>query len=81
VLSDSAYVVNAHRQGWLRNWQRRGWRKADGKPVENRDLWEALLEAEAPHDLHFELVKGLAGHELNERADRLAVAARLALVS
>jgi ribonuclease HI len=81
VLSDSAYVVNAHRQGWLERWQRNGWRTSGKAPVENRDLWEALLEAERPHDVRWELVKGHAGHELNERADRLAVAARLALVA
>jgi ribonuclease HI len=81
VLSDSAYVVRAHTEGWLLRWQRNGWRKADKKPVENRDLWEALLVAEEPHELHFELVKGHAGHELNERADALAVKARLDLVA
>ena len=81
VLCDSAYVVRAHTDGWLQRWQRNGWRKADKKPVENRDLWEALLVAEEPHELHFELVKGHAGHELNERADALAVQARLDLVA
>jgi ribonuclease HI len=80
VLCDSAYVVRAHRDGWLERWQGNGWRNAAKKPVENRDLWEALLEAERPHEVTFELVKGHAGHELNERADALAVAARRALV-
>jgi ribonuclease HI len=80
VLCDSAYVVRAHRDGWLERWQRNGWRNAAKKPVENRDLWEALLEAEGPHEVTFELVKGHAGHELNERADELAVAARKTLV-
>lgn len=80
VLCDSAYVVNAHRQGWLDRWQRNGWKTAAKKPVENQDLWQALIAAEAPHELVWELVKGHAGHELNERADALAVAARLALV-
>ncbi|HET6173902.1 MAG TPA: ribonuclease HI [Gaiellales bacterium] len=76
VQSDSAYVVNAHRQGWLRNWQRNGWRTASKKPVENQDLWEDLMAAEARHEITWELVKGHAGHELNERADLLAVQAR-----
>ena len=81
VLCDSAYVVRAHTEGWLQRWQRNGWRKADKKPVENRDLWEALLVAEEPHDVRFQLVKGHAGHEHNERADALAVQARLDLVA
>jgi ribonuclease HI len=76
VQCDSAYVVNAHRQGWLRNWQRNGWRTAAKKPVENQDLWQQLLAAEEPHEITWELVKGHAGHELNERADVLAVLAR-----
>jgi ribonuclease HI len=76
IQCDSAYVVNAHRQGWLRNWQRNGWRTAARKPVENQDLWQDLLAAEEPHEIIWELVKGHAGHELNERADVLAVLAR-----
>jgi ribonuclease HI len=76
VQSDSAYVVNAHRQGWLRTWQRNGWRTSARKPVENQDLWQELLTAEEPHEITWELVKGHAGHELNERADVLAVRAR-----
>ena len=43
VQSDSAYVVNAHGKGWIENWQRNGWRTAAKKPVENQDLWRALL--------------------------------------
>src|SRR4051812_23087971 len=62
VLCDSAYVVNAHRKGWLETWQRNGWKTSAKKPVENRDLWEALIDAERPHEVSFELVKGHAGH-------------------
>ena len=76
IQCDSAYVVNAHRQGWLRNWQRNGWRTASKKPVENQDLWQDLMAAEEPHEITWELVKGHAGHELNTRADELAVLAR-----
>ena len=43
VLSDSAYVVNAHRKGWIERWQRNGWKTAARKPVENQDLWRELL--------------------------------------
>jgi ribonuclease HI len=55
---------------------RNGWRTASKKPVENQDLWQDLMAAEAPHEITWELVKGHAGHELNERADVLAVLAR-----
>jgi ribonuclease HI len=76
VLSDSAYVVNAHRQGWIERWQRNGWKTAAKKPVENQDLWRELLAEEARHTVRYQLVKGHSGHELNDRADALAVAAR-----
>ena len=76
IVTDSAYVAQAWNARWLQRWQGNGWRTADKKAVLNRDLWEALLVAAAPHEIRFTRVKGHAGHELNERADRLAVQAR-----
>jgi ribonuclease HI len=73
--SDSAYIVNALNQRWIDNWKRRGWTTADKKPVKNRDLWERLLAESARHDVSFVKVKGHADDELNNRVDRLAVAA------
>lgn len=72
LYSDSAYLVNAFRQGWLDRWQRTGWRTRDKKDVENRDLWERLVELTRIHDVAWEKVRGHAGHEENERCDRLA---------
>ncbi|MEX0845640.1 MAG: ribonuclease HI [Balneolaceae bacterium] len=74
IHSDSALIINAFTQGWIENWQKRGWRKADKKPVENKELWQAMLEAMKPHDVHWVKVKGHSGIELNERVDQLAVA-------
>jgi ribonuclease HI len=73
--SDSAYIVNALTQGWIENWKRRGWTTADRKPVKNRDLWERLIAESARHNVRFVKVKGHADDELNNRVDRLAVAA------
>jgi ribonuclease HI len=75
VHTDSAYVERAFSDGWLTRWQKNGWRTASKKPVENRDLWEAILEAAKPHNVRFERVKGHAGVERNERVDVLAVQA------
>lgn len=75
LYSDSALIINAFTQGWIENWQRRGWRKADKQPVENRDLWESILDAMTPHRIEWIKVKGHAGIEENERADQLAVEA------
>ena len=57
------------------NWKRRGFRKADGKPVLNPDLWKALLEQLARHRVTPVWVKGHADNALNNRCDELAVAA------
>ena len=75
VYSDSAYTVNAFRQGWLDNWQKNGWKTASGKPVENRELWERLLELQRVHKLDWRKVKGHADNPYNNRCDKLATTA------
>ena len=75
LYSDSKYLVDAFNQHWIENWQKRGWKKSDKKPVKNQDLWEALLRAKAMHTVQFVWVKGHAGQDLNERCDALATAA------
>jgi ribonuclease HI len=82
VYCDSTYVINTITK-WMAGWKRKGWKKGDGKPVMNLDLIQALdAEMEARRasgrKVEFEWVKGHAGHELNEEADRLANAAALA---
>ncbi|MBF8376417.1 ribonuclease HI [Alicyclobacillus mali] len=72
VHSDSAYVVNCFKQGWYVNWRRNGWMNSKGEPVQNRDLWEELLDAINGHRVRFEKVKGHAGVKWNERCDELA---------
>jgi ribonuclease HI len=68
ILCDSQYVINAVTK-WMPGWKRKGWRKADGKPVLNRELLERLDRATIGRRYTFEWVKGHAGHELNEAAD------------
>ena len=72
VYSDSAYTVNAFREGWVFAWEKGGWKKADKKPVLNEDLWQALLSLTRKHTVHFHKVKGHADNELNNRCDELA---------
>ena len=72
VHSDSTYVVNAFRQGWLTRWQRNGWRTSQGAAVENQDLWQAILRAAEPHDVKFNWVKGHGRSAENNRCDELA---------
>jgi ribonuclease HI len=72
--TDSQYVQQGISQ-WITKWKRNGWKTADKKPVKNVDLWQRLDAAMQQHNVKWHWVKGHAGHELNERADRLAVAA------
>lgn len=76
LMTDSQYLKNAFTAGWLRNWQRNGWRTAGRQPVKNQDLWAQLVELDKTHDLRWSWTKGHAGHAENELVDRLALDAR-----
>ena len=72
IYSDSAYIVNAFTLGWVYGWKRAGWRKADGKPVLNSDLWQELMVLAGVHNVHFNKVKGHADDVYNNICDKLA---------
>lgn len=72
LTSDSKYMIDAIEKKWIDSWRAKGWRKSDGKPVLNIDLWEKLLELLDTHKVTFVWVHGHAGHEYNERCDVLA---------
>lgn len=71
LTTDSQYVMRGV-QEWMPRWIAKGWRTAGGDPVKNRDLWERLAEALAPHAVEWHWVRGHAGHAENERVDVLA---------
>ena len=75
IHTDSKYVHDAVSKGWLRQWQRNGWRTADKKPVKNPDLWKRFMVAAEQHQVEFIWVKGHAGIPENERCDVLATGA------
>ena len=66
---------DAVEKGWRAGWRKRGWKKADGKPALNRDLWEQLSELLALHKVRLHWVEAHAGHAENEEVDALAKAA------
>jgi ribonuclease HI len=76
VVTDSSYVANAFRQGWLERWRKNGWTIRDRSPVKNLDLWQELLQAMEPHRVRWTWIKGHAGNSGNELADHLAVVER-----
>ena len=60
VYSDSSYVVRSVNEGWLFNWEKKGFAKA-----KNPDLWRRFLPLYRKHRVSFHWVKGHAGHPEN----------------
>ena len=75
LYSDSKYVIDAFNQDWVGNWQKKDFKKSDGKPVKNPDLWKTLIAEVSKHRVTFVWVKGHDGHIENERCDELATTA------
>jgi ribonuclease HI len=76
VVTDSQYVVNSMIKGWAEKWKRQNWMRTRSEKAKNADLWERLLSLSQMHSVTWTWVRGHSGHEMNERADRLAVEAR-----
>jgi ribonuclease HI len=81
IVTDSTLMIDSMTK-WIHGWMRRGWKTAAGDPVKNQDLVMAL-DAEIARHAHVRW-HWVRGHEtgtehahkaLNDRADRLAVAA------
>jgi ribonuclease HI len=73
IVSDSQYLVKGMRE-WVPGWVGRGWRRKEG-PIENLELWKALVASARLHDVQWTWVRGHKGHPKNEYANDLAVLA------
>lgn len=73
LVSDSKYVCDAIEKGWARRWKENNWMRNKHEPALNVDLWEELINLLDIHDVSVHWIKGHAGHEENERCDKLAV--------
>ena len=71
VTSDSRYVIDGITK-WVVGWKRKNWRKADGKPVLNLELWQKLVAEVDTRKVTWSWVEGHTGHPENERCDQLA---------
>ncbi|MDO9621035.1 MAG: ribonuclease HI [Moraxellaceae bacterium] len=71
LWTDSEYLRKGMTE-WLAGWKQRGWKTAAKQPVKNADLWQALDQVSALHDINWRWVKGHAGDPGNEAVDRLA---------
>ena len=72
LYSDSAYLVNGFKQGWIYNWQKNNWKTSTKEPVKNREIWEELYRLTNVHNVEFVKVKGHSDNEYNNRCDELA---------
>lgn len=72
LYSDSAYLINAFHQNWLKKWLSNGWQNSQKKPVENRDLWEEILRLNQIHQVEWIKVPGHRDNQYNNRCDLLA---------
>ena len=71
LYTDSKYVKEGI-ESWIVNWKKNGWKTASKKPVKNKELWIKLNNQIERHTIHWQWVKGHAGHKYNEMADDLA---------
>lgn len=71
LYTDSNYVKNGI-QTWMIDWKNNHWRKKDGKPPQNLDLWQQLDNAAQGRIIDWQWVKGHSGNVGNETADSLA---------
>lgn len=69
MYTDNQYVVRGYNE-WMKGWKAKGWRKADGKEIMNRDLWEQIDQEKSPL-LISKWVRGHNGDEYNELVDSL----------
>ena len=72
LYSDSAYVVNSFKQGWIYTWVKNNWKTSSKEPVKNKEIWEELYNLTKTHKVSFIKVKGHSDNELNNRCDELA---------
>lgn len=73
VYTDSSYLVNGITR-WIHGWQRNGWKTKEKKDVENRDLWEELIEAARGKSIEWKQIGGHVGVAGNMRCDEIATA-------
>ena len=72
LYSDSSYVINGFKQGWIYNWMKNNWKTSNNQPVKNKEIWEELYNLTKIHKVNFIKVKGHSDNEFNNRCDELA---------
>ncbi len=70
VFTDSKYVVDSVKKGWVFGWEKKAF-----KERKNADLWKDFLIEYRKYDVDFKWIRGHNNHIQNERCDVLAVEA------
>lgn len=72
IFSDSAYLINGFKEGWVEKWKSNGWKNIHKDEVKNIDLWDKLYDLNNIHKIAWIKVKGHSDNEFNNRCDKLA---------
>ena len=72
IYSDSAYFCNCIKDKWYVNWQNNGWLNAKKQPVENKELWEEIINLMNYANVSVNKVKGHSNNGINNYVDGLA---------
>lgn len=80
ICSDSSYCIDIFTK-WAFNWQKKGWKKSDGKPIKNlkliKAIWKLMANIKSKSCmLKFKKVKGHSSNQWNNKADELAGTAK-----
>jgi len=75
VYSDSKYIIDPIKKGWIYNWHDKNWKRKPNKTVLNADLWTQLYELINKHEVDFEWIRGHNGNIENEKCDEIATTA------
>lgn len=59
ICSDSMYTINCITK-WCKTWEKKGWKKADGKIIENLELIQTLYKYSQEHKVKYKHVRGHA---------------------
>ena len=72
VVSDSQYLVNGINK-WVSTWHANKWRKSDGGPIQNLELWQEMYQYMQIHLISAQWRRGhTAGNFDNTIADQFA---------
>ena len=74
IYTDSTYVKNGITE-WIKRWKKNGWKGANKKPINNKDLWIKLDNLCKNKKIIWKWVKGHSNNKYNNLADELATQA------